>query len=207
MAGRAYAGESAEERLARQRRQFLDAGLELFGTVGYRGATVRALCKQAGLTDRYFYRNFRDTEDLLVAVYAEAMDQVQLTVMEAVAATPADRPDRVIQAGLEAFFGAIENRRVARVCWLEVLGISARIDEMYTRRVQQFADLILALAKGLLTHWPLPEDEARVSGIAVVGAISQSALHWLLEDYRTPRAVLVSANERLIRGLIAALPQ
>lgn len=205
-AGRAYAGESAAQRLARQRRQFLDAGLELFGTVGYRAATVRALCKQAGLTDRYFYKNFSDTEDLLVAVYAEAMDQVQATVMEAVAATTADRPDRVIQAGLEAFFGAIENRRVARVCWLEVLGVSARIDEMYTRRVQQFADLMLVLARELLPRWPLADEEARVTGIAIVGAISQSAMHWLLEDYRTPRATLVSANARIIRGAMEALP-
>jgi hypothetical protein len=34
------------------------------------------------------------------------------------------------------------------VCWLEVLGVSPRIDEMYTHRVQQFADLMLILARG-----------------------------------------------------------
>ncbi len=206
--GRAYGGETAAQRLARQRRQFLDAGLELFGTVGYRATSVRALCKQAGLIDRYFYKNFQDTEDLLVAVYAESMDQVQAAVMKAIAdSSGAGQPSDLIRAGLDAFFAAIENSRVARVCWLEVLGVSPRIDEMYTRRVQQFADLMLVLARGLLPRWPLVDEEARITGIAVVGAISQSALHWLLEDYRTPRATLVSANGRLIRGLIDALLQ
>ncbi|MEE4250266.1 MAG: TetR/AcrR family transcriptional regulator [Alcanivoracaceae bacterium] len=207
-AGRAYAGESAPQRLARQRRQFLDAGMELFGTVGYRATSVRALCKQARLTDRYFYKNFHDTEDLLAAVYSESMDQIQTEVMRAIAESPAaERPGDLIRVGLDAFFAAIENARVARVCWLEVLGVSPRIDEMYTRRVQQFADLMLILARGMLPSWPLADEEARVTGIAVVGAVSQSALHWLLEDYRTARETLVSANGRLIRGLIDALPK
>lgn len=206
--GRSYAGESAAQRLARQRRQFLDAGLELFGTVGYRATSVRALCKQARLIDRYFYKNFHDTEDLLAAVYSESMDQVQAAVMKAIAESSAgNQPNDLIGAGLDAFFAAIENSRIARVGWLEVLGVSPRIDEMYTRRVQQFADLMLILAKGMLPRWPLADEEARVTGIAVVGAVSQSALHWLLEDYRTPRETLVSANGRLIRGLMEALPR
>ena len=53
----------------------------------------------------------------------ELMDQAQAIAMEAVAAITADR---VLQAGQEAFFGAIGNRRVVRVCWLEVSGVSAR---------------------------------------------------------------------------------
>ena len=206
--GRSYAGESAAQRLARQRRQFLDAGLELFGTVGYRATSVRALCKQARLIDRYFYKNFHDTEDLLAAVYSEFMDQVQAAAIKAIAESSAgNQPNDLIGAGLDAFFAAIENSRIARVGWLEVLGVSPRIDEMYTRRVQQFADLMLILAKGMLPRWPLADEEARVTGIAVVGAVSQSALHWLLEDYRTPRETLVSANGRLIRGLMEALPR
>jgi AcrR family transcriptional regulator len=167
--GRTYGGESAAERLSRQRQQFMDAGLELFGTVGYRATTVRILCKQAGLTDRYFYKTFSDTEDLLAAVYTESLDQIQAEVIEAISDSSDHEPvSSQIDAGLEAFFSAFENARVARVCWLEVLGVSPRI--------------------------------------ALIGAISQSALHWLLEDYHSPRATLVRANGRLIRGLINTLP-
>ncbi|MEX1669388.1 TetR/AcrR family transcriptional regulator [Zhongshania guokunii] len=206
--GRTYGGESAEERLARQRRQFMDAGLELFGTVGYRATTVRMLCKQAGLTDRYFYKTFSDTEDLLAAVYTESLDQIQSGVIAAINASASQQPaGDLIEAGLEAFFRAFENARMARVCWLEVLGVSPRIDTLYTSRIQQFADLLLDLGKSMLPDWRLSETETRITGIALIGAISQSALHWLLEDYCSSRASLISANGRLIRGLIATLPR
>jgi AcrR family transcriptional regulator len=201
--GRTYGGESAAERLARQRRTFMDAGLELFGTVGYRATTVRMLCKQAGLIDRYFYKTFTDTEDLLAAVYTESLDQIQTEVVTAIGEQVAAKQ---IEAGLEAFFSAFENSRVARVCWLEVLGVSPRIDALYTRRIQQFAELLLQLGKSIMPNWSLDDEETRITGIALVGAISQSALQWLLDDYRSPRTTLVSANARLIRGLINTLP-
>ncbi len=207
-AGRTYGGESAEVRLARQRRQFMDAGLELFGTVGYRATTVRMLCKQAGLTDRYFYKTFADTEDLLAAVYTESLDQIQAEVITAINAAASKQAESgVIEAGLEAFFTAFENARMARVCWLEVMGVSPRIDSLYTGRIQQFADLLVGLGKAILPGWPLGEEETRITGIALIGAISQSALHWLLEDYRSSRATLISANGRLIRSLINTLPK
>jgi AcrR family transcriptional regulator len=205
--GRTYGGESAEERLARQRRTFMDAGLELFGTVGYRATTVRILCKQAGLIDRYFYKTFTDTEDLLAAVYTESLDQIKAQVVDAIhKANSEQQSNKQIDLGLEAFFSAFENSRVARVCWLEVLGVSPRIDALYTSRVQDFAELLLQLGKSIKPNWSLEQEEARITGIALVGAISQSALQWLLDDYRSPRRTLVSANARLIRGLINTMP-
>lgn len=205
--GRTYGGESAAERLSRQRQTFMDAGLELFGTVGYRATTVRTLCKQAGLTDRYFYKTFSDTEDLLAAVYTESLDQIQAEVVAAInTAANQQLTAGQIDAGLEAFFSAFENSRMARVCWLEVLGVSPRIDALYTHRTQQFAELLLVLGRAIQPNWSIAEEETRITGIALVGAISQSALQWLLDDYRSPRAMLVSANARLIRGLINTLP-
>ena len=204
--GRMYGGESAADRLARQRRQFMDAGLELFGTVGYRATTVRMLCKQAGLIDRYFYKNFVDIEDLLAAVYAEAIDDIQATVMRALMPEMASgHAERIVAAGLGAFFTAFENPRVARVCWLEVLGVSPRIDALYIQRIQRFADLLTELARALVPDLKLPPDELQFTGFGLVGAISQSALQWLLSDYRAERQYLVAANTRLLLGAMQML--
>lgn len=204
--GRTYGGESAADRIARQRRQFMAAGLELFGTVGYRATTVRMLCKQAGLIDRYFYKNFKDTEDLLAAVYTEATERIEAEVVKAIApALAAGDPERAIESGLDAFFTVFESSRVARVVWLEVGGVSPRIDALYTRRIEQFADLLLSLAEVML---PLPRatyEEARITAVAVVGAISQSALFWLLSNYKADRRVLVSATARVLRGTLNVL--
>lgn len=201
-----YGGETAADRLARQRRQFMDAGLALFGTAGYRATTVRMLCKEAGLIDRYFYKNFVDTEDLLAAVYAEAIDGIQMAVVQAVMPqmTGGDA-ERIVAAGLGAFFSAYENPRIARVCWLEVLGVSPRIDALYIQRIQRFADLLIDLSKALVPEMKLPPDELSFTGIALVGAVSQSAMQWLLSDYRAERRHLVAANTRLLLGAMEML--
>ncbi len=206
--GRTYGGESADARQARQRRQFLDAGRALFGSVGYRATTVRSLCKQAGLTDRYFYNNFASTEDLLEAVYRDGMDQLRAAVLQAIAERGnGGTPRQIIDAALDGFFAAFEDARLARVCWLEVLGVSPRIDRLYTATIGDFAGLLLQLSRGVFPQWRIDDERGEVLNIALVGAISQAALHWLLSDYRASRATMVASTSMLFQGLAVLIEQ
>jgi len=203
--GRTYAGESLTERIARRRQQFLDAGLQVFGTTGYRTATVRQLCKQAELTDRYFYESFASTEDLLVAVYEREFDHLQQVVMAALVGDAArDDPTAPIEVALNALFEMASEPRVARVCWLEVLGVSARVDGVYTRTIERFAALVVAFARQRFAAVDVAEAEARMLGIALIGAVSQPVTHWLLGGYREDRATMVAATSRVFRGVILA---
>lgn len=205
-AGRVYGGESAAARAARQRRAFMDAGRELLGTVGYRAMTVRTLSKEAGLTDRYFYKNFGDTEELLLAVYGECIDDIEASVLEAIAAHPdLDDTDAAIVAGLDAFFTAFEDGKLARVCWLEVLGVSPRVDAAYSGRILRFATVIETFARQRSPSIVVPDEELQQLAIGLVGAIVQSAMQWLLSDYAAARQSLVAANARLLRATFASL--
>lgn len=204
--GRTYAGESLSERTARRRQQFLDAGLEVFGTTGYRTATVRQLCKQAELTDRYFYESFASTEDLLVAVYEREFDHLQQVVLAALAGEAAQHdPTAPIEVALNALFEMASEPRVARVCWLEVLGVSARVDKVYTRTFERFAALVVAFARQRFDTVDLDDAESRMLGIALIGAVSQPVTHWLLGGYREDRATMVAATSRVFRGVIDSL--
>jgi len=131
--GRRYAGEDPAERTARRRQQFVEAGLALFGSVGYRKASVRELCRHAQLTDRYFYESFAGTEDLLVAVYGECIARIRAAVVTRVASAPVAGAETVLERALDGFYGCIEDARLARIVWLEVLGVSPRVDAVYTR--------------------------------------------------------------------------
>src|SRR3569623_2122422 len=71
---RPYGGLAKAERVAPRRARFIAAGIELFGTQGFRGATVRGICAAAGLTDRYFYESFASLEALLAEVYGTVRD-------------------------------------------------------------------------------------------------------------------------------------
>ena len=204
--GRAYAGESQTERIARRRQQFLDAGLEVFGTTGYRKATVRQLCRQAALTDRYFYESFTSLEDLLVAVYEREFDHLQQTVLSVLAdeSVTGDLMG-IVEHALNALFEMASEPRVARVCWLEVLGVSARVDGVYTHTIERFADLVVSFARLRLRSLALSEDEARMLGIALIGAVSQPVTHWVLGGYREDRATMVAATSRVFRGVMEGL--
>jgi AcrR family transcriptional regulator len=204
--GRAYAGESQAERVARRRLRFLDAGLQVFGTTGYRTATVRQLCRQAELTDRYFYESFHNTEDLLVAVYEREFEHLQQAVLAALADEAALRePMAAVERALNAVFEMAAEPSVARVCWLEVLGVSARVDGVYTRNIERFAALVVAFARQQFSTEAIDEAEARMLGIAMIGAVSQPVTHWLLGGYQEDRATMVAATARVFLGVINGL--
>jgi len=79
---RPYGGLAMEERVAARRARFIEAGIELFGTQGFRGATVRGICAAAGLTDRYFYESFASLEALLADVYGTVKDGFARRLMD-----------------------------------------------------------------------------------------------------------------------------
>src|ERR1700751_6355680 len=66
---RHYGGHSTEERRRARRERLIEAATRVYGEVGYRNATVKAVCEAAGLTERYFYESFANSEALLVAAF------------------------------------------------------------------------------------------------------------------------------------------
>lgn len=189
--GRSYAGVAPEDRAARRRQQLLDAGLELFGTAGYRKTTVRQLCREARVADRYFYEEFPSTEDLLLAVYNGCLDRLQASVLAAVGDLDHD-VQTLARAGLTAFFREVEtDSRLARVVWFEVLGVSERVEDTHLRRTNEFGELLVALLseRGMLDT--LDADDRRVVLSAVVGGISQVVLNWVNDGFHPARAKLV----------------
>lgn len=207
--GRIYGGENLEERRARRRQQFLDAGLQVFGTLGYRAATVRTLCKQAELTDRYFYESFDTTEDLLMGVYRRECDVLESCVIQALAsAGEGGELMSAIEAGLDAVFTHVSDPRVARVIWIEVMGVSPRVDKMYNDTMDGFGNLVMTVARQRYKNLGTDDqDEIRMVGLALAGAVSQCVLHWLLGGYRESKASMVSATSRVFRGLMSTLPR
>lgn len=204
---RPYAGETPEARRARRRRRFIDSGKALFGTLGYRKTTMRGLCAHAGLTDRYFYESFASMEDLLAAVYEERAAELEAAILAAVRSTGPDAPlDLLIRHGLDAFFRQAEDAATARVIWLEVLGVSPRIDALYNGVLRRFADLMLLLIRLTLPDWDVSGNTARVLAMGLIGAVSESAKDWLMTGYTQPRAELV-AGVALLFEAVARLPK
>jgi AcrR family transcriptional regulator len=84
---RRWRGIDPDQRQHDRRQRLLDAALELAGTQGLNVVSLRAVCTQADLTNRYFYESFTDLDALLVALYDDLVqaliEQVGLGVLEA----------------------------------------------------------------------------------------------------------------------------
>jgi AcrR family transcriptional regulator len=177
MSTRPYGGVSATERVAARRERLLDAGLELFGTRGFAHTGVKELCRQAGLTDRYFYESFRDSRALFVAVFDRVCDELFTAVARSVVAVePAPEPQ--LRAAVGTFVRALaDDPRRARIVFSEAGGAGPEVEQHLRRTLRRFTDLVVATAR---QHLPPGVSDARVEilALSLVGTLERVVVEW-----------------------------
>ncbi|HEX2314639.1 MAG TPA: TetR/AcrR family transcriptional regulator [Thermomonospora sp.] len=178
-AGR-YGGRSAAERQAERRRRFLKAGLDLFGAgPGYRATKIIDVCRAAGLSTRQFYEEFRTLEDLLAELHLhvnDAAEQAVLDVLPQVAdLAPIDRYTRLFRAYAA---GATADPRHTRIAFVEVIGVSARLDRQRLDRRARWIDLLCDQAAEAVRRGEIPPRDYRVPAAAFIGAINGLMHDW-----------------------------
>jgi len=208
--GRAYGGLGPAERVAARRERFIEAGTELFGDAGFRGATVRGVCAAAGLTDRYFYESFPSLEALLAEVYrtltgAFAQRLTQESIRSQAWSGDAQAVAAQATAAYELWFDAVRDPRFARIVLVEVLGVSPAIDALYEDSARARAELTIAPLAAMQPALRLTRARRELLGRALVGAALQVAKMWMTGGYRLPRREVVRACVLVATGTLAAL--
>ena len=84
-----WSGVPLEDRQALRRDDLLAAGVTLLGSEGGPALTVRAVCREAGLTERYFYESFSDRDEFVRAVYDDVCTRAMAALMSATTAREA----------------------------------------------------------------------------------------------------------------------
>lgn len=190
--GRPYRGMDAEDRQQRRRDALIQAGFELFGTDGYRATSVKAVCDQTGLTERYFYESFDNREALLLGVYESLgieLDQRLRGAIEQEGATPHQRLEQLI-AGFYRFIR--EDKRRGKIMLLEIIGVSQQVDRDYRSVVRDQAALLTHPNLGIFQQDDFPDEASRrILTIGLVGAVTQIATQWVLEDFGTSQDVVI----------------
>ena len=85
---RRYGGVLPEERQRLRRAKLVEGAIEVFGTKGFHGATVREVCVAAHLTERYFYESFKTLPQLFLAAYSELREQLMALTLAAMEQVP-----------------------------------------------------------------------------------------------------------------------
>lgn len=188
---RSFRGVSPEQRQAERRQKLVDAASQLYGTRGFYGVTVREICAEAHLTERYFYESFASSDALFAAVYQHLVAQLQQAIMLAL---PGEmQPKAVAYRGLDAFLAFIEqNPQAARILFVEVPRVRFEQDNHVIRKtIVGFDHMIANLA---LMMFPKAKDSG-LSLELIAAGLNGSNIHivsrWVLGEFKESRAEIL----------------
>jgi AcrR family transcriptional regulator len=165
---RRYSGQSFEDRQAERRDKLIHAAVTVAGRVGLDGASVAAICAEAGLTARYFYESFPTREAIFVEAYRAVQNELLARITEGKGQGDAKR-------ALTGFYMAIRERQdLARVFLIDL------DDHGGAMRMASFEGANkLSKAFGLKATHPL-----MIAGI--VGGLVDIAKRWIESDFAEP---------------------
>jgi AcrR family transcriptional regulator len=196
-AGRTWRGQTIEERQADRRERLIEAGIELFGTRGYANTPVKAICEEAGLTERYFYEAFEDREDLLDAIYSIVLTDCQQATLDAIRSA-GDDLEASMRAGLTAFARELtRDPRRARIQEIEIVGVSPEMERKRRDSIHAFAAIVADRTRELGGKDEIGPLRLDVISLGLVGSVNEQLIDYVL-------GYLDISLEDLIENQIAA---
>lgn len=193
---RTYRGVSREERRESRRRALILAAIRKYGSLGFRQTSVKSICSEAGLTERYFYESFSNSEDLLLAAYHAITTGLLNELTQAVERIDGNRSERV-RIMLHAYFSLLKREpAAARIILVEIRGVSQAATQAYTDALHEFS-------RRLADDFSIGrEDAQQLLALGMVGGISLMALHWIEQGYVQSVDVMVDVALRLTLALL-----
>ncbi|WP_235925936.1 TetR/AcrR family transcriptional regulator [Actinokineospora pegani] len=178
-------GTTLADRRASRRVALVAAGIALLGDPARPGVSVRAVCRLAGLTERYFYEGFADRDEFVRAVYDEVGARAH-AALSAAAGSP--------RGAVEAFVDVVVGEPAAG----RVLLVAPLTEQALSGRGQELVPAFVALVRARL---PTDDEvERQMVALGVVGALTAVFIAYL-------DGTLVVSRERLVEhcvGLVTA---
>lgn len=172
---RPYRGVEAADRLAERRARLLEAGLDILGSDSdLSELTVRGICRQAGITARYFYESFTDKDDFVAAVFDWVIADIATTTQAAVTAARLEEQTRAAMANVVQTI--VGDPRVGRLLFSSHLAnpVLAR------KRVEAGTLMAMLSAQQVVSTLPVRNnDKVKATAYFVVGGVVQTISAWL----------------------------
>jgi AcrR family transcriptional regulator len=143
----------------------MDAIAELTAEQGYEATKIGDIVRRAGVARKTLYDNFEGKEEVFLAAFDAAVDELLERIEADCAEADGDWEERV-QAGLSSFLRYVaENPALARMCMIEALSATPAATERYEAAMQRFVELT---KRTVPQDDQLPEtiEESLVGGVA-----------------------------------------
>lgn len=200
---RQFKGMSLTERKELRREKLIEAGIEAYGTHGFFSVTVKDICNEAKLTERYFYESFKKSEELFQTIFLQLIESLQQNVMQAVMKASPD-PKIMIHEGLTALFSMLQNDpRMARIIYIDAMLVQelhnhATIHETMGR----FDRMIHAFVMLMLPHLDRTEKEISLVATGLNGYVTQIAIRWVTGGFKHSMDDILTACETVFLSLV-----
>lgn len=174
---RRYGGKTAQERRAERRAALVHAGQRIWQEQGWAAVTMRGVCAEAGLTDRYFYESFANRDELLAEIWDQARDEVLEMLLGEIRPLSDAPPLEQLRAGAAALVHHIaDSPGRAEIIYGDHAG-SAVLEQRRREAVQQSTDLLVRLARPFLREY-VDERAFRIHVLVGIGGFVELMLAW-----------------------------
>lgn len=188
---RPWRGVSPEERIAERRGQLLEAALEVFTSKGFHGSKVRDVCREAGLTERYFYESFSNKEHLLVTLGEQIVADLVAAASPGIALADTDLPAAVANTARAVVGSLTDDPRRARILFVEVVGVSAEIEDRRRIAIATLADVVRNGVAEAFGSWVLASTELELLSRALIGAAQELLIAYVRDELELDREALI----------------
>ena len=149
----------------RKRRRIMDAMAELTAEQGYEATKIADIVKRAAVARKTLYDNFDGKEEVFLAAFDSAVEELGTQLDEACAAAAGDWGERV-EAGLQVVLDFVATRpHVARMCVVEAVSATPAASARYDEALESFVERLRRSAPPG-TGLPATIEESLVGGVA-----------------------------------------
>ena len=191
---RQFKGLSLTERKQARREKLIEAGIAMYGTQGFFSVTVKDVCNEAKLTERYFYESFKKSEELFQTVFLKMIEKMQTCLTQAVLMA-APEPNNMVTAGLSALLSTIkDDPRMARIIYIDAMLVQdlhnqATIQETLT----QFDRIIQGFVMITMPNAPHSAEEVSLMATGLNGYVTHIIIRWVSEGFKQPLEDVLAA--------------
>jgi len=200
---RRYGGVLPEERQRLRRAKLIEGAIEVFGTKGYHGATVREVCVAAHLTERYFYESFKTLPQLFIEVYGELREQLMALTLAALAqAEPT--PLGMLEPAMRVFLAFIrDDPRRGRIMLVDSLGVNDQVAALSGATARDYSALMRQHLHMLIAKDRRDDVSLDLLADGMIGLNVLLAARWMQDGFAEPIDKVVRTNLLPYRGLLA----
>jgi AcrR family transcriptional regulator len=173
-----WGGRTAEQRRDERRKRMLGSATTIWSEQGSAAVTMRRICADTSVNDRYFYEEFTDKDGLLVAVWDAARDDALRTLTDAYAVW-GEHPswEALTRRVASAFFDWMTaNPRYARILLSRDNGGDV-LDAHRRNAFHRAIDLVMSVARRRVRAG-FDEDGMKMDVVAAAGGFIELVRAW-----------------------------